>query len=855
MMNWTTVALSSAFTKHALLAGAALLSISMNVAFAQTAAVNAPAQPLAQSLKVVAQQTGANILFTPDAVAGVKSSAVAGQMTAKEAVERLIAGTNLQVASDPTGSLIVKRSGEDTPPRPIQTAAAQASPAPASRSETQFAGIEEITVTAQRREQGLSEVPISISVIGGEQLERAGINRVEDLYAIAPSLSFSPAQSSSGAGLRIRGVGSAAFGSATEPSVSTIVDGIVTGPGGSALVDFFDVERIEVLRGPQGTLFGKNSSAGAVNIVSRAPTDALSGYAIARYGEELEEVRIEGGISGPVSDNVRMRLSGYTLDQGKGQVWNPVRKTDENKRDRWGVRFRTDYRVDATSIDLIAQYEEQDNACCRISFYGLDPRAYGALTRLYLVPRQIANGVVPGPDNRFSIADGPLNESTETLQLTGTVSHEFGNGVTLRSITGYRSWKELDTIDVDGVDVNLGNDPRQQRDLKLFTEEVQLLSPEGDDLSWVLGAYYYYHDLYSNTITAGGAGTILGQSSTQGIGTTKVHNYALFADGTYDLADQWQAFAGIRGLYEKLAVDSFRSGNYFAFTPGTFRGSIETDDTNWVARGGIRYIPNPSQSFYASVSRGYKGKAIDNNTGNVFFNNPTRAVLNPETVLSWELGARTRMLDNRLMLNATLFYSDFNNYQASSFDNVTSSQILRNAGKLRSRGIEADFAANPWQGGSISGGLAYVDAIYKEYVGAPCTVVQTALRTCPATGQDLSGQRLSNNPKWQYTLRAQQDFDLGNGIGMYGRAEYNWRDDVIYGGDLNPATLQKAFGVANFRIGTTFGEGLYEISGFVENAFDKSYALRIYDSPAFTGSYSGFFGPARTYGVELRAKF
>ena len=193
-------------------------------------------------------------------------------------------------------------------------------------------------------------MPISISVIGGEQLERSGINRVEDLYAIAPSLSFSPAQSSSGAGLRIRGVGSAAFGSATEPSVSTIVDGIVTGPGGSALVDFFDVERIEVLRGPQGTLFGKNSSAGAVNIVSRAPTDELSGYAIARYGEELEETRIEGGISGPVSDNVRLRLSGYTLDQGKGQVWNPVRKTDENKRDRWGLRFRGDYRVDNTSI-------------------------------------------------------------------------------------------------------------------------------------------------------------------------------------------------------------------------------------------------------------------------------------------------------------------------------------------------------------------------------------------------------------------------------------------------------------------------------------------------------------------------
>ena len=153
MMNWATRALSGAVTKSALLTGAALISFSMNIAFAQTAAVNAPAQPLAQSLKVVAQQTGANILFTPDAVAGVKSGAVSGQMSAKEAVEKLIAGTNLQVASDATGSLIVKRAGEDSPARPIQTAAAQVNPTPASRSETQIAGIEEITVTAQRREQ------------------------------------------------------------------------------------------------------------------------------------------------------------------------------------------------------------------------------------------------------------------------------------------------------------------------------------------------------------------------------------------------------------------------------------------------------------------------------------------------------------------------------------------------------------------------------------------------------------------------------------------------------------------------------------------------------------------------------
>jgi len=715
--------------------------------------------------------------------------------------------------------------------------------------------VAEIIVTAQKREQGLAEVPISISVVSGEELERVGVGRVEDLYAIAPSLSFSPAQSSSGAGLRIRGVGSAAFGSATEPSVSTIVDGIVSGPGGSALVDFFDVERIEVLRGPQGTLFGKNSSAGAVNIVSRAPTEELSGYLNIRYGDTLEEVRVEGAVSSGIGNGVKARLAGYMLTQGKGQIYNPVRKTDENKRDRWGVRLRADFESGSTRFELAAQYEVQDNACCRTSFYGLDPRAYGALTRLYLLPRQAANGVVPGPGNRLSIADGPLNESTQTMQIAFTASHEFDGGMTLRSISGYRAWQETDTIDVDGVDVNIGNDPRQSRDLDLVSQEFQLISPDTGPFRWVLGAYYYHHILKSDTITAGGDGTILGQTSTRGLGTTTTSNYALFADGTYDIGDRFQAFAGLRGLHETLAVDSYRSGNYFAFTPGTFSGRIATDDDNWVGRAGLRYMPAPRQSFYLSVSRGYKGKAIDNNTGNVFFLNPDRAVLQPETVLSYELGARTSWFRNRLVLNATLFYSDFNNYQASSFDNVTSSQILRNAGKLRSKGVELDFAMTPWQGGSISGGAAFVDAIFVEYKGAPCTSVQNALRTCPVGGQDLSGQPLSNNPRWQFSVRGQQDFELGNGMGTYVRGEYNWRDAVVYGGDLNPATRQPAFGVANFRAGLTFADGKYELSGFVENAFDKSYALRIYDSPGFPGSYSAFFGPSRTWGAELRAKF
>ena len=826
-----------------------------------------------QALLEFATQAGVTFMFPADDATKVWANAVHGEFTPADALDRLLRRTGLEPWTRAGGILDVTAmalsgNGGDTVKKAGLWAAivAALSVGPAAAQDATPAAPEElveVVVTAQKRAQGLSEVPISIVALDGEQLERSGVTRVENLYIVEPSVAFSPAQSSSGAGLRIRGVGSAGF-SNLEPSVSTLVDGVVTGPGGSALTDLFDVERIEVLRGPQGTLFGKNASAGAVNIVSRAPTDDLSGYAVLRHGEALAETRFEAAISGPVTPNARLRFSGFKMVQDEGQVWNPVRREDENKRDRSGVRLRGDLEIGGTTIDAILQYEEQDNACCRISFYGRQPLAYGALTRLYLLPRQDINGVVPSPDNRLAIADGPLSESTETLHGVIAITHELANGYTLRSITGYRQWKELDTIDVDSVDVNIGNDPRQQRDLTVLTEELQLVSPAQGRFRYVVGAYYYDQDFESNAITAGGAGTILGQSSTLGINTIPVTNYALFGDGTYELNSSMQAFAGLRVLREELSLRSFRTGNYFAFPPpGTFSGSASTEDTNWVGRVGLRFSPSDGNSYYVSASRGYKGAAIEG--GNLIFNPATvdKAIIDPEIVRAYEIGARTRWLENRLSLNATLFYSQFFDYQASSFDNTINQQILRNAGQVDTQGVELDFAALLWRGMSLSGGVAYVDAVLESYVGAPCTTVQNATATCPdldpgpgvIRGQDLSGRPLHNSPKWAYSLRAQQVFPLAGAATGYLRGEYAWRDDAVYGGDLNPDTTQKSYGIANFRAGVTFGGDRYEINAFVENAFDESYALRIYDSPAFTGSYSAFFGASRAYGLELRATF
>lgn len=716
--------------------------------------------------------------------------------------------------------------------------------------------LDEVVVTAQRREQGLSKVPIAVSAYSGEALERQGVTNVDALSQVSPSVTFQNNQSSAGAGVRVRGIGTAVFNAGSEQSVTTVIDGVITGPLGSGLADLFDVERVEVLRGPQGTLFGKNSSAGAVNVVTRRPTDQFSGYGVARYGERLDEYRVEGAVSGTVAEGLRARLAGFKLTQNEGAYANPARGEREDTRDRWGLRLRADYTRGPFTADLSLTREERDDACCTRLFVGVNPAAYGTLTKLYLLPRLAAYGVKPTADNQISISNGVSTETNRTTHGALTMSYELANGATIRSISGHRRWIQSERNDADRIDIDIGDDAFQSRDLNIWSQELQLISPADQRLTYVLGAYYYKQSLDEFTRTAGGSQSIFGYGVTTIPLRVEVENKAIFGHATYNVTDQWQAFGGLRLLEEEISAVGVRSGNYFAL-PGTFSGQASTTDKNWVGTMGVRYEVSPNVSYYGSVSRGYKGAAIDVALGSSFFTGkPSDAILNPETVVSYELGVKARLNEGRLRVNGTLFNSDFKDFQSSQFDAATTSFVLRNAGKVRTRGAEVDFQALVTDSLMVTGGVAYVDAVFAEYTGAPCTVPQQAAGTCsPARGgQNLTGQRVNANPKWQYNIAAEQTFHLPNGMEAYLRGDYGWRSDIIFGGDLNPDTTQPAYGVANFRSGLVFNTN-YEVAVFVQNAFDKIYANRISDALFYPGAYQGYFGPRRTWGLELRASF
>lgn len=714
--------------------------------------------------------------------------------------------------------------------------------------------LEEIVVTAQKREQNIMDVPVAVSVLTNESLEASGVTEVRDLAIISPSINYQSGVSSSNQNIRIRGVGGGAFASGFESSVGTMIDGVVTGPGGASLSEFWDVDRVEVLRGPQGTLFGKNTSAGIVNIYSKRPTREFEAEAKMRWGDDYDELRFEGMVSGPLSENLAGRFAGFWYDQDEGNVDNIVLNDTENRKERWGARFSTAYENGPLSVNLSLSYVEQDNTCCARVFAAIDEdvAATSALSSLFVIPLVNAYNLTPGHKGRKIIQDHINYENVENFYGVLEVSYELESGHIIKSITGYKDWDQDEFNDVDVLPVDIIGG-RVFHTLDLFTQEIQLLSPAGNNLEYVLGLYYYDSKNTDNTFLFGGTtltGGIFG--STGWDSTVNTENMAVFGHVTYKFNEQWSAYLGGRFLSEDIDARGVREGNFFAF-PGVFASaSASGSDDDWVGTAGVKFYPREETMLYASVSRGYKGSAIDTTIGSTFFTgNPESTVLNPETVINYELGLRTSMFDGRLSLSATAFMSEFEDFQATAF--LDTSYVLRNAGTLESNGFELEASAIPWEGGRLIFNMAYIDATFDEYKGAPCQAAQVASGACPVGGQDLSGQQLNNSSEWQYTVNLKQEFTLGE-MQAFAIAEYAWRDDVIFDGDLDPNTAQDAYGIANFRLGITAKEK-YEFSIFARNAFDEEYMVQISDAPLYSGVYGGYPGLGRSVGIELRMSY
>ncbi|MEM0985070.1 MAG: TonB-dependent receptor [Pseudomonadota bacterium] len=727
--------------------------------------------------------------------------------------------------------------------------------------------LQSVTVTAQKREQNILDVPISLTAVGGDQLLERGITDVGDLQFLAPGLDFAQGNTTRVSNFAIRGIGTSTFSDSIEGSVGIVVDGVVIGRAGGGLFDLADIERIEVLRGPQGTLFGKNASSGVLNIVTKRPSDAFEYNLNASYAS-LDEVKLAGSLSGPISDTVGLRLTGYSNTRD-GQIDDVLSGLDYNGRDEWGLRGKAEFDFGASgNLLVIGDYSERDVLCCTWTTRSFpDGRPGSGLfgSGVSIVAGfQTGLGITPGPDNEFVALSGSMRSTGETWGVSGEYSRDIGDLV-LTSITAYRDWSQADNNDADQttfniLDQNFGDASQDQ-----FTQELRLSSAADGQLVWTIGAFYFDQTVRTDSFQSGtfgldllGAtppGTVLGRVLSIRPETT---NYAVFGDATYSITDRFRLLGGLRVQREELDVDFIRTAND-ALTPlvlgpswadFTDSFSVEDDAVTW--RIGAQYDVTDNSVAYATVTRGYKGPGVNTNVDTVGL-----AEVSPEIPTSFEIGSKSILADGRVGLNAAVFYTTFEDFQAESFvvpdDGGPASFDITNAGELETYGLEADVSAQLTENWFVSAGVALIEATYSDFEGAACFVFQTEAEGCIGGAQDLSGAELPNSS--DVTLNATTTYDtpvLNGRFNAFISGSGFYRSDFVTAQDQDPNTELDGYALLDLSIGVRDSEDRWGITIFGKNVTAEDFVESVIDTPFDSGGYSQFLTPASESIVGIR---
>lgn len=714
----------------------------------------------------------------------------------------------------------------------------------------------DIIVTANRVEQNLQDVPIAVSAVSGERLLDSGTNSLENIGDIVPSVTFRKGTTSANSAIVMRGVGTISFSVAAEPSVSTVVDGIVLSRSGQSFIDLVDIDRLEVLRGPQGTLFGKNASAGLVNIISRGGTDTFEADASAELYEG-QEYRLRGSLSGPLGENLSARLTGfYGSFDGNIRNINPAVNADVNGYEHYGLRGIVDYDNGSSKIRFIADYFRGNDDCCA-EVTGVSRGA--SLDALLAIP----GGNALGENQR--IVNHNLVTRTKDTQWSLTASGDFDltDTHTLSLVAGYRSWENTEIREGDFLPLAvIGGEQLHDRgtvNTDQYSFEARIASDPNEVFFYQAGAFIWYsHNTQAfrrsnirctlstlaplpggavpcNTTVFDAANntTFPTASSTSDVDST---NYALFTQATYRLSNQFSLTAGLRWTKDELSFTHTRApgvdartglpatgagvsgnpaGGLTTATPagnGTNTSTGDSNNSNWSGRVSAQYEPSDDVMLYVSYTRGYKGPAF-----NVFFNHtaPTNAVpIDEETSNSYEIGLRTRMVD-MVTFNATAFQVTYDGFQANNFILLNNALVsnLTNAGTVRSSGFELDTVIEPADGLTFRGSFAYADATVRRFNPNPLTNAPSA----------LNGTRLPLAPKWSWNVGTDYETALGENLRLYASTTYSYTGRQF--SDLGNAGPIDSYGIWNASIGISDADDTYRLSLMARNIGDTSYVL------------------------------
>jgi iron complex outermembrane recepter protein len=749
----------------------------------------------------------------------------------------------------------------------------------------------EIIVTAQKREENLQDIPLSVSVVGGEALAKSGSLTLENAQYLVPSLNFRKSGTTLNQALFLRGVGTINFSIAAEPSVAAVLDGVVLSRAGEGFTDLFDVERIEVLRGPQGTLFGKNASAGVVSIVTKRPSDTFEAIAELSAAEG-GEYRGRATVNLPLGDNLRSRFTGF-YGEYAGNIRNLATGNKVNGYKHYGFRGAIEADLGETvQLTLRADWRRAKDDCCA-EVIGTLPTNAAALALS-------ATGINGDATRRISQnLVTATNEKSWGVSLQADV--ELGEH-TLTSITSYRGWDNTEIRDGDWLDrpyvgLNQLHDAGPQK-AKTFTQEVRITSPTGQFLEYVLGAYYSKADAdrtFSRSVVTCSASTLAAVvpgltpcSTAPGVSTITTpfgsadfgsvfKNFAIFGQATANISDRVRLIGGLRWTQDKLSVNHIRrttlagpgiGGNFDAgvfnngllatppatgFVSGVSNGvpfTARTKNDNFSGKAALQVDLADNVMAYASYTRGYKGPAY-----NVFFNMAAihTNVIAPETVNAFEGGLKNSFLGGDLIVNLAAYYAKYNNYQANIPDFVNSVRTTRliNAGTVSTKGFEIDFQARPSNNFTVSGGLAYSRARVIAFRLAPGL---TEADRIP------SGSQLPNAPDWKMSLGAQYDWETGGFANVEFASQIAMQSDQIYELSAVPAITRGStvdgYATVDASVALVDPNNAWRLQFQVKNLFDKSFASSIVS--AGPGGAFRYIIPReadRYFGVTARVNF
>lgn len=724
--------------------------------------------------------------------------------------------------------------------------------------------LEEVIVTATKRSKSLQDVPVAVTAFTGETIRNMGMTDSSAIATQTPNLQWRSDYGTTSPNIFLRGIGNNSFHANAVGAVGVYTDGVYLNSNMAHGFQLFDLERVEVLRGPQGTLYGRNTTGGLINFIARKPShaDGLNANITTTLGSHNQR-DLEFSVGAPIGDDSAVRFSAQSLKRdGLFESTIPGAKDKgQNESIAWRLLFNSQVtnQIDFT-LNLHGAKNNSDNRPFK---------SQGVVCPGGVPLSGFGNGCTDFLGFEASEDYEKVSENINTIQDTesygASVVVEWDmEEITLTSISAVETVKRKMLEDVDRSPANFFTGS-YDAEATQYSQEIRLTSHAGGDIEWMAGLFFFKENLNqyeSFALNDLGPGVLLGGATEEGVGYIAEQDtlsYSAFTEIGYHVSDKLKATLGVRWTYDERDVSEYRSiffdptgldGKYVSQSVAESLGfdlvssPIKEDWSELSGRFTLDYTFNSDIMAYYSLSRGFKGGEF--NSGATFF--PQEFTLaDPEYLLSNEIGIKSTWLDNSLKLNAALFHYRFQDQQVFTLASGTAIPVqnLTNAGKSTIYGFEAELQYLPAEGWFIQAGLGWLDTEYKDYElvdGATSTVM------------NLSGNEQPGAPKVNFNSLVRYEWSLDSGASVSVQTDFVFTDDQFFTADNNPSLTEGSYWLWNARAEYSSPDGDYKIALWGKNIAGEDYITTAFDTSAF-GVNSVGIGDPRTYGLTFSLQF